>query len=239
MDRLTAPVFTSFDEAWSWFAAGGELVSEADKRAAWTRGRAQFLAFAAPVTDAAVIDHARDLQDEMANVDGLRFVPDEQFHISIRGVGFQVIEKRRDDDVLRQDVPRIAARATPIVVATRQIAIAVGPLNVFPDAVVLEVRDDGSLADLRSRLGALSGPDAFGLGDAVYLPHLTIATFASAGLAGELRNRLPPLRGRAPVASSIRRIEFVRAWFTGIDESEETEIDVVHSYPLKARPSSP
>jgi 2'-5' RNA ligase len=234
VDRLTAPVFTSFEESWSWFTAGGELVSEADKRAAWTRGRAQFLGFSAPVADAAVIESVREAQDGLADIDGLLFAPEEQLHISIRGVGFQVIEKRRDDDVLRQDVPRIAARATPIVAATRQIAVTVGPVNVFPDAVVLEVRDDGSLADLRSRLGALSGPDAFGFGDEVYLPHVTIATFASASVAGELRERLPPLRGRAAVASGVRRIELVRAWFTGIDDGEETEVDVVHSYLLKA-----
>jgi hypothetical protein len=41
------PLFTSFDETWRWFAAGGELTAMAEWRRRLTAGRAQLLSTAA------------------------------------------------------------------------------------------------------------------------------------------------------------------------------------------------
>src|SRR5262245_25316173 len=97
-----APLFTSFDDAWAWFVAGGEIGSVDRWRDRFTGGRAQLLSFQAPIVDEAVVDAMLHVHGALADLDALvPFLP-EMLHISIRGVGFQVIEKTRRGDVLRQ-----------------------------------------------------------------------------------------------------------------------------------------
>jgi 2'-5' RNA ligase len=159
---------------------------------------------------------------------------EEHLHISIRAVGFQVIEKRGDDELLREDVGAIAERASRIVARARPSRAAVGPVNVFPDALILEVHDDAALASVRAALAEAVGADAFGLDDGQYLPHITIAWFERTDVAAALRARLPSLRAEAEgVETLVRRIDLARWWFTGIDDAPEPELDVVRSYAMR------
>lgn len=233
MSDEPAPVFTSFDDAWRWFEAGGALEAIADRRARFTQGRAQFLAFQAALAELPIADAIVEVQDEIADIDGISLFEREALHISLLGIGFQVIEKVRPDDVLREEVARIAAGAASVIRGVRPIEAHIGPVNIFPDAIVLEVRDNGALADLRSRLGALTSGDAFGFAAAEYLPHITIATFSSPDVAPALRERLPHLRERVAGSVTLRRIELARWWFTGVDDAEEPERDVVREYALR------
>src|SRR5947207_234672 len=131
-----APLFTSFDDAWSWFMAGGELTSMADWRQGFTRGRAQLLAFQIPLAETAIADAVQALQDELQNIDGLVMFEQEMLHVSVRGAGFQVLAKTRPDDVSREDVSRIAQRAARILSPTPVIELEVGPPGVFPNVIM-------------------------------------------------------------------------------------------------------
>jgi 2'-5' RNA ligase len=228
------PRFTSFEDAWRWFEDGGPLVPVAEQRERLLRGRAQFLVFHAPITDARVLDAAQDALDALADIDGLVPMDVEHFHISIRAVGFQVIEKRHEDDVLREDVGAIAERAARIISRARPSRASIGPVNVFPDALILEVHDDGALASARGALAEAVGADAFGLGDGEYLPHITIGWFERADVADGLQARLPSLRAELEsVETLVRRIDLARWWFTGIEEAAAPELDVVRSYVMR------
>jgi 2'-5' RNA ligase len=228
------PRFQSFEDAWRWFEDGGALVPIAEQRERLLQGRAQFLVFHAPMTDPRVLDAAEDTLDALADVDGLVPMQEEHLHISIRAVGFQVIEKRGDDELLREDVGAIAERASRIVARARPSRAAVGPVNVFPDALILEVHDDDALASVRAALAEAVGADAFGLDDGQYLPHITIAWFERTDVAAALRARLPSLRAEAEgVETLVRRIDLARWWFTGIDDAPEPELDVVRSYVMR------
>jgi 2'-5' RNA ligase len=229
------PRFTAFDDAWRWFADGGQLVPLAEQRAHLLGGRAQFLVFHARMTDRRVIAAAQEALDALSNIDELVPMDPDQLHISIRAVGFQVIEKRRDDEVLRQDVGAISERAAKIIKRSRPAAVEAGPVNVFPDALILQVHDaSGALAALRRDLAAAFERDAFGLDDAQYLPHVTIAWFASPDAGDALRERLPALRDElAPVETLVRRIELGRWWFTGTDDDAAPELDTVREYALR------
>lgn len=227
------PLFQSFDDAWHWYLDGGELEPLAERRERFTAGRAQFLSFQAPVSDTAITDAVLDAQDQIADIDGVELMPLELLHLSIRGVGFQVIERTRPDEVLREEVPVIAGRARKVIASTPPAEITIGPVNVFPDAVILEVHDGGGLGELRAKLDVLDRDDALGYEAAEYLPHITIATFRDASPAAELRTRLPALRELPLLRATIQRIELARWWFTGVDPGEEPERDVVQSYLLR------
>jgi 2'-5' RNA ligase len=229
------PRFTSFDEAWRWFEAGGALVPLTEQREHLLAGRAQFLVFHAPITGRNIIAAVDDTLDALAGIGGLAPMPSDYLHISLRAVGFQVLKKRRDDEVLRQEVDPIAARAAPIVKRAKPARVRVGPVNVFPDALILEVHDDaGALASLCRDLAAAVTSDAFGIDDAQFLPHVTIGWFEDAGVAEEMRARLPALRAEiAPVDTLIRRVDLARWWFTGDDPAAEPELDVVRGYAMR------
>lgn len=227
------PLFTSFDDAWRWFAGGGELEPIAERRERFTHGRAQFLSFQAPLAGLPVAGEIEALQDQLTDVEGLELMPRDALHISVRGVGFQVIAKTRPDDVTREEVPRIAQRAAPAISSTAPVEVTLGPVNVFPDALVLEVHDGGRLGELRARLDALEQGDAFGLAPAQYLPHVTVAWFRDGSCAGALRRLLPPLRDRVLAPAQIRRVELARWWFTGDDPAEAPERETLRSYLLR------
>src|SRR5207244_1219376 len=120
-------------------------------------------------------------------------------HISVLGVGFQVIEARRPNDVLRQDVASIAERGANPLRGAKPVEVALGPVNVFPDALILEVHDDGRLKEIRRALEGATRPDAFGFEESTFLPHTTIATFTDGSAADALREALPELRDRPAV----------------------------------------
>lgn len=226
------PFFTTFDEAWRWFTSGGALTSMEIWRERLTAGRAQLLSFQVPIAGTPIADAVEDLQDELSDIPGLAMFDRDMLHISIRGVGFQVITKKRPDDVTREDVGRITKRASTQLRDTKAAPIEVGPLNVFHDALILEVHDAGALADIRRRL-ADAPADTFGIADDQYLPHITIAMFEDpTAVAPALRARLPALRAQPSIATKITRIELARWWFTG-HEAGFPERDPVREYKLR------
>jgi hypothetical protein len=233
----TRPLFATFDDAWAWFIAGGELESIESRRERFTQGRAQFLSFQAPITDASALTLVAEVLDALADVQGIVPSPDEHLHISIRGAGFQVLAPtrggtRRDDELTREEVARAGERAARALRGVASGEITLGPVNVFPDALILEAHDDGTLAAIRSALADITGAADTLIDDVHYLPHVTIAAFDTPAAASALRERLPRLRQRPPVATPLRRIDFARWWFTGFDDRASTELESVRSYRL-------
>ncbi len=228
------PLFPSFDEAWQWFADGGTLVPVEEQRAHLGGGRAQLLAFQAPMAEPPVQSLADDVLDALDGIDGLLPLPDDLLHCTVRTAGFQVIRKQRPDDLLREDIGLIVGSAYAALEPFAPVTLEAGPVNVFPDALVLEVHDGGALAAIRRAITPIVASDAFGLDESQYLPHVSIAFFAHDGCADALRSRLPALRELTPARVTVSRIDFVRWWLLGDEAAlEAPERDVVRSYPLR------
>jgi 2'-5' RNA ligase len=229
------PLFTSFAEAWAWFGGTPALEPLADQRARLLRGRAQLIAFQARIeAQGPPGELIAAVQEVLAQVDGLALLPSELLHVSVLGAGFQVIARKRADEVLRQEVPALAERAARALAAIAACAGELGPVNVFPDAVVLEVQAP-VFAEARRALASVVAHDAFAISDAHYLPHCTVAMFAEPAAAlAPLRAALGPLRALAPVPFAIDALELVRWWFTGLDVTEPPELDVIRRYRLRA-----
>ena len=233
------PIFTTFDEAWTHFTSGGArnggLIDIEMQREHFVRGRAQFLALHVPVAGMPVADEIAAFQDQLAGIESLSLMPRDFLHISVRGIGFQVIAKSQPNDVLRQDVGGIAERAAKALKDVPALDVTIGPVNVFPDALILQVQPVEPMRDILRRLNAaLEGPDAFPYGADSYLPHVTIATFLDApAAASALREALPPLREAPPLPATITRIDFARWWFTGHNPAAWPELDLIRTYRLK------
>lgn len=229
------PTFTSFDEAWRWFAGGGELTPMGAWRDRFTAGRAQLLSFQAPLAGLDAADAIIGVQEELYDTEAgphLRFFEPEMLHISLRAAGFQVIAASQPGDITREDAARVMRDAMKALRGHGPVRARLGPLNVFPDALVLEVHDDGRLAAVRDALGPLVA-DAFGLSAPEYLPHVTVAMFGSPEAAEPLRRVLPALRERPPIELLLREVELARWWFTGLDGDALPERDAVRTYALR------
>jgi 2'-5' RNA ligase len=217
------PAFSSFEAAWSAFLSAEALMTFEESTAALTRGRAQAIAFTVPIEDPGAAAHIERVQDEIAAIPGLSLTPPEEFHITLKVAGFQVIRRTMDDDILREEVPHLDRQAGAFFQAVRSFSVRLEHANVFPGCIILEVDDGGVLRHLNAALSEhLPGLHRYATDSPNYLPHVTIATIEDDTDAAQLRRTLPGLRNLEPVPVPVRRIDLSRAWFLGGGREMET-----------------
>jgi 2'-5' RNA ligase len=225
----------SFEDAWAQFQARDSLRLAGDTLEwEWTRGRAQYLTFLVRIEDPAAQACLSQLVGRLNGIRGVEPYPDWYWHITVKGAGFQVIRRTEKDDILRQDVPRIARAAQAILAQEAAFEAQLGLANGFAEVVFVEVRDGGRVREINARL-ADGMPDLprYPVDGAALLPHVSIARFTSNDGLDELKARLAELRSEGPGPSfPVRRIEFVKVWLS----EEMPEFDVLASYPLSGRP---
>ncbi|MEX1253574.1 MAG: 2'-5' RNA ligase family protein [Dehalococcoidia bacterium] len=223
---------SSFEDAWTRFQARASLRLVGDTLEwEWSRGRAQFLAFLVRIEDAAVRDHLSRIAARLATVAGVEPYPDWYWHITVKGIGFQVIKRTQPDDVLRQDVPRIASEARALLTRHEAFEAQVGLANAFAEVVFVEVLDRGRCGALNVAVREAADVPRLPVDDAPFLPHVSIARFTSSEGLTQLKETLASLRAEGPgPAFTVGRLEFIKAWL-----SEETpEFDTLATYPLRS-----
>jgi 2'-5' RNA ligase len=223
---------SSFEDAWARFQARDSLRLAGDTLEwEWSRGRAQFLAFLVRIEDATIREHLSDIVDRLAGIPGVEPYPDWYWHVTVKGVGFQVIKRTQQDDVLRQDVPRIAGEARSLLTQHEAFEAQLGLVNAFAEVVFVEVLDQGRFGDLSVAVREAPEIPRLPIDEAPFLPHVSIARFTSNEGLAELKEALTSLRAEGPGPSfTVGRVEFVKAWL-----SEETpEFDTLATYPLRS-----
>jgi 2'-5' RNA ligase len=228
----------SFDEVWARFQAlttthpDDETLEEVR-----SRGRAQYLLFLARVDDPAAVAHLTRVAARLADVPGVEPYPASSWHVALKGVGFQVIQRTFEDDVLRQDVPRLAAQAKTIFAEEPAFDVRLGLVNAAGGAVFVEVWEDAPPAGRPSeRLRALHQrllaelPDTARYPDEgeAFLPHVRIARLRSSDQLAPLQARLRDLRAEGPGPTlRVGRVEFVKAWLS--EEAPELQTLAVYT----------
>ena len=224
----------SFDGAWASFKQRDALLLAGDTLEwEWTRGRAQYLTFLVRIEDAAARDHIARMQERIAGIPGVEPHPDWYWHITVKGAGFQVIKRTHDDDLLRQDVPRVAAKARAALTREPAFDAQLGLANGFAEVVFLEVWDGGRTRELNQHLcEALPELPRYPIdGGLLLLPHVSIARFTSNEGLAQLKQALASLRGEGPGPSfQVRRVEFVKVWLS----EAMPEFDTLATYSLAA-----
>ncbi len=226
-----AELASSFDDAWAQFQrreslrlAGDTLESE------WSRGRAQYLTFLVRMDEPAVRDHLAAVIERIAGIPGIEPYPEDYWHVTVKGAGFQVVKRTRDDEILRGDVSRMAGKARALLTKQAPYRATLGLANGFGDVVFVEVGDGGGTAALNGLL--LEGLDELTgapIDAAGFLPHISVARFRSNEGLAQLKETLASLRKEPPGPQfTVQRVELVRAWLS----EDAPDFETLASYAL-------
>jgi len=219
---------SSFEDAWARFQTGS--IETGDATADWTHGRAQLLIFLIRVEERDVRRYAAGIVERIAGIAGVEPVPEDLWHVTVKAAGFQVIKRSRDDDILREEVPRLGRQAGELLANQQAYEARIGLPNVFPDAVVLEVHDGGHTRELNAALAMHESLTTYPFDGDRFLPHVTIAHLSSSEGLAEIRSALAELRdgGHGP-SFTVGRIDFVKAWLV---EGADPEFETIRGYRL-------
>jgi 2'-5' RNA ligase len=181
----------------------------------FTRGRAQYLAFLIRIEDAPAQQHIATMQQHIDGIPGIELYPEDYWHMTVKGAGFQVIKRSLPDDVLRQDVQRIAAEARRLLFGQRAFEARLGAIAGFPEVVFVEVHDGGRIRELNTRLAeGLRDAPRYPIDGGVLLPHVSITRFTSNDGLARLKSTIAAHREDSGPALQIRRVEFVKVWLS-------------------------
>jgi len=210
MDNLQS----EFDAAWAAFQQLDSLRLLPDTlESEWMRGRDTYLALLVPVTDPHVIAHLREPVRGIEKIPGVEPYPEEYWHITIKGIGFEAKTQAQPDDFAQAEIAGLSAAAREIFAAQPTFDVAIGPLSVFPEVVFAEVRNSLAVRDLNRRLlASMPGLVRYPYDGDAFLPHLSVARFTSNKGLPELKEAIGRLR-KSPRGPTLRvaEVQLVRA----------------------------
>ncbi len=228
MDSLSS----EFEAAWAAFQTLDSLrLIEDTLESEWTRGRSDYLAFLVPIEDAGVRAHAARLVDRLSAIPGVQPYPEPYWHMTVKGLGFQVPHAAASDEISAPDAQRIADSARPVFSTTDGFDAQIGLASAFPKVVFLEVWNGLPIRQLNCRLlERIPGLVRYPFDGAVFLPHVSIARFTSSEGLAQLKRTITALRDEPPgPAFPVRKIDLIRARLS----AGAPTFELLERYPLR------
>ena len=203
-----------FDAAWAQFQTldSLRLVPET-LEAEWTRGRDTYVAFLVPIDDPAVAEHLRTLVRAVDSIPGVEPYPEDYWHVTIKGIGFESAEDDRPEDVSRTGVQSVAEAARDVFAQQPPFEARIGLAAAFPEVVFAEVWDALPVRDLNGRLlEAIPSLVRYQFDGPHFLPHISVARFTSNDGLYQLKEAVSRSReeGTGPPLS-VGEIQLIRA----------------------------
>ncbi|TMG03177.1 MAG: hypothetical protein E6I09_08470 [Chloroflexi bacterium] len=203
-----------FDAAWAQFQTLDSLRLVPDTlEAEWTRGRDTYLAFLVPIEDPAVAEHLRKLVRAVEDIPGVEPYPEDYWHITIKGLGFENANRGRRDNVSTSAVRSVAEAARHVFARQPPFEARIGLAAAFPEVVFAEVWDALPVRDLNGRLlEAKPSLVRYQFDGPHFLPHISVARFTSNDGLPQLKEAVSRSReeGAGPPLS-VGEIQLIRA----------------------------
>lgn len=196
----------SFTARWEEFGRLERLVNHWWWRPGWSVGRS-FYTWHLTFDDATATplhELVGQLQERLADVEGLDLIPHRWLHLTMQGLGFT-------DEVSDDDVEAITRTAAERLAAVPAFELTLGPIQADDEATGLLVRPWDAVNAVRD--GIRSGIAE--VWDEVpenpeFHPHVSIAYSNADVPTGPLRERVAPLRDIAPVTVPIKGAQLIR-----------------------------
>jgi 2'-5' RNA ligase len=195
------------------------------------RGRDTYLAFLIPVDDPGVVAHLHSIVRSIEHLPGVEPYPESYWHLTVKGIGFEGENSTQPDGVSRQAFGRIADAARRIFESQVAFEVTIGPPSGFPEVVFAEVWDSLVVRELNGRLlEMIPGLMRYPFDGEAFLPHVSIARFASAEGLAELKQTLASIRDDGPGPGfNVREVQLVRAHLS----SAAPRLEPIETYPLR------
>lgn len=226
-----AELASSFAGAWAQFQRRDSLRLAGDTLEwEWSRGRAQYLTFLVRIDAPAACAYLANVVARIAGIPGIEPYPEGYWHVTVKEVGFQVIKRTRDDEILRGDVSRLAGKARALLTKEAPYRATLGLANGFAGVAFVEVKDGGETGRLHNLVrDGLSELPRTSMDAPVFLPHISIARFTSNDGLAQLKEALAELREEPPGPEiTVQRVELVRAWLS----EDAPDLETLASYTL-------
>jgi len=207
-----------FDAAWAQFQTLDSLRLVPDTlEAEWTRGRDTYLAFLVPIEDPAVAEHLRKLVRAVEDIPGVEPYPEDYWHITIKGLGFENANRGRRDNVSTSAVRSVAEAARHVFARQPPFEARIGLAAAFPEVVFAEVWDALPVRDLNGRLlEAKPSLVRYQFDGPHFLPHISVARFTSNDGLPQLKEAVSRSREEgAGRPLSVGEIQLIRAHLSG------------------------
>lgn len=195
------PLFSTYEEAWAYFAAADEMESFSDQ---YAEAEAHLLTWYIPVP-AERVPGVVALQRELTVLPDMVPIPPERLHISVAPATVtEEPEPRLEAELLHQAQEAWDGEA-PFDVELRDV-------NVFPTAVVVEVQGDGParLLDRLLDIGYWRGLPWRAPNRDIFLPHLTVAIATRRRETEDVRKVVEPHRDRTFGAVAVDGVDLCR-----------------------------
>jgi 2'-5' RNA ligase len=203
-----------FDSAWAKFQTLESLHLVPDTlEAEWSRGRDTYLAFLIPIVDTAIAANLRELSLAVGGIPGVEAYPEDYWHITIKGVGFEVEGASGAESVSSARVTDIAAAGGDVFGDQQSFEARIGLASAFQEVVFAEVWDAGQVRALNGRLlAAIPDLVRYPFDGPNFLPHISIARFTSNEGLPQLKDAIAHLRAREPGPKfHVYEAQFIRA----------------------------
>ena len=189
-----------FDAAWARFQVLEHLILGPETlESAWAHGRDRYAALLIPVDDPETVAHIHGILNRIVGIPGVEPYPEPYWHITIKGIGFICDVAAGPDEVPEAQVESIANQIGEVLASRPSPEVQAGRVNGFAEVVFVEVWDAGVVRELNMRLlenvpGIIRQP----FDGRVFLPHISIARFASDEGLPQLKTVLAELRETPP-----------------------------------------
>lgn len=200
--------------AWARFQGLDRLVLGPETlESAWAHGRDRYAALLIPIADRAIVAHVRRTLEQMGDIPGVEPYPESYWHATIKGLGFITDQPADVDELSPQHLETVSRLIGEILAGQPAFGAQLGRINAFAEVVLLEVWDGGRVRSLNTRiLETVPGIIRQPFDGRFFLPHISIARFASDEGLPRLKTVLAELRASAPGPSfAVRHADLISA----------------------------
>jgi 2'-5' RNA ligase len=195
----------------------------------WSKGRNQFLVFLVKIKDENLIKKIGEVQEELSTIPCVHLLRKEPLHITVKGCGFLVESVKQEDEVLKENLPRIIDQAREILRKFSKFDVLLARPNIFPDVVFVEVHDGGKIGELNRTLQLIPEIKKIKFDYPNFLPHISIALFKNSQQFTKLVSRLEKLRNTEFGTMTIDSIELLIAHL----DPRRPKLETKHTFRLR------